>query len=390
MTPKTQNKAPETKQGIPAMSAKSYTRIVFFFAALLLLLSAFQNFAIACPPICPPCYAWNGSRCVNMCDTGQYCCDGTCCNNGTTCCSGHCCDPDSCMTCQNKNCKSTCNPSIEYCCEGTCIPYEQWCCDGTPCDTECCGDECCSSSEKCCSDTDNDYCCGQDETCCDGSCCNSATELCCDGTCCDSATEYCCDGTCCQLDEECCDGTCCDPDICEECVGGQCPVCGGRPGEVCCNGTCCDTDQVCCEGTCCDKVWTKETIDSDIEPCSDCDNDSCYGTSTEIESYEKCLNVGVGSGEHCECTNTWQPVGYRYNCMINWDVTKMLWCAAQGAWCVVECAISGFDPATCANCLAGIDCCGGPCERCDFVEECEKDPFAYIEVEKLVFSSFGC
>jgi hypothetical protein len=235
------------------MSVKSHKRIVVSFAALLLLLSAIQNLATACPPQCPPCYWWNGSRCVNMCDTGQYCCEGNCCNNGTTCCSGHCCDPDSCMTCQNKNCKFRCDPSSEYCCEGTCIPYEQWCCDGTPCDTECCGDECCSSSEKCCSDTDNDYCCSQDETCCDGSCCDSATELCCDGTCCDSATEYCCDGTCCQLDEECCDGTCCDPDMCEECVGGQCLVCGGRPGEVCCNGTCCTPDQCCDNGTCVDK-----------------------------------------------------------------------------------------------------------------------------------------
>jgi len=227
-----------------------------------------------------------------MCDTGQYCCDGTCCNNGTTCCSGHCCDPDSCMTCQNKNCKFRCDPSSEYCCEGTCIPYEQWCCDGTPCDTECCGDECCSSSEKCCSDTDNDYCCSQDETCCDGSCCDSATELCCDGTCCDSATEYCCDGTCCQLDEECCDGTCCDPDMCEECVGGQCLVCGGRPGEVCCNGTCCDPDQVCCDGTCepkCEEIIVDSTTchgtSYNCNESCDLGWDYCYPISTTI-AYE--------------------------------------------------------------------------------------------------------
>ena len=86
----------------------------------------------------------------------------------------------------------------------------------------------------------------------------------------------------------------------------------------------------------------------------------------------------------------WQPVGYRYNCMINWDVGMLLWCAAQGAWCVVECSVSGFDPATCANCLAGIDCCGGPCGICDFVEECEKNPFTRLEVKEAVFSSFGC
>ena len=77
--------------------------------------------------------------------------------------------------------------------------------------------------------------------------------------------------------------------------------------------------------------------------------------------------------------------------MINWDVTKLLWCAAKGGWCIAVCIVT-MNPASCANCLCTteLDCCSGPCERCDFVEECEKDPFAYIEVEKLVFSSFGC
>jgi hypothetical protein len=188
----------------------------------------------------------------------------------------------------------------------------------------------------------------------------------------------------------------CDPDKCETCVDGSCQVCGGDPNKFCCDGSCCDpVTQVCCDGSCCDKVWTKETIDSSIEPCSSCEysigEPMCDGTTTELESYEKCLNVGVGQGEHCECTNTWQPVGFIYNCTINWDVDKMAWCLLQGAWCVAECYLFR-DPAGCANCLMefSIDCCPGGCEICDFVEKCEKNPYSYVEEEELVFSSFGC
>ncbi|MBW8000992.1 MAG: hypothetical protein FVQ80_03100 [Planctomycetes bacterium] len=115
----------------------------------------------------------------------------------------------------------------------------------------------------------------------------------------------------------------------------------------------------------------------------------CVGSAAVTPSYETCLNVGVGSGEHVICNETLQPVGYLYSCTEDWDVTKLLWCAAQGAWCVVECSISGFDPATCANCLAGVsDCCSGSCAICDFIESC--DPSDPIELETYVFTGFGC
>jgi len=225
--------------------------------------------------------------------------------------------------------------------------------------------------------------CGAGQTCCSGSCCSGS---CCDNkTCYDPDTKRCCHygtGQTCDKNKQCCDGDCCDPDKCESCVDGECKVCGGDPNYFC------------CDGSCCDKVWTKETINSDTEPCSDCEyslgEPMCDGTTTEMGSYEKCLNVGVGQGEHCQCNQEWQVVGYKYPCQINWDVSKLVWCAAQCVCCAVECALSGFDPATCGNCLAGVDCCGGPCGICDFVETCEKNPFIQFEQEKYVFSSFDC
>ncbi len=210
---------------------------------------------------------------------------------------------------------------------------------------------------------------------CQGGCynpCNNCVSCSCVWDC--TPTQFCCNDTCCNAGQNCCGGSCCS--------------------NTCCNGICCSAGQACCNGSCCDKVWTKETIDSYIEPCSSCDNDAtpiCDGTTKELGSYDTCLNVGVGQGEHCECTMALLPVGYIYNCKINWDVTKLLWCAAQGIECAIECAGSGFDAYTCAQCLVGIDDCGtGFMEFCDFVEECEKNPFTGLEWKEGVFSSFGC
>ena len=181
--------------------------------------------------------------------------------------------------------------------------------------------------------------------------------------------------------EHCVGGECksrCNPNLCEHCVDGSCQVCGGDP------------NQVCCDAWCCYKVWTKETTTAFDQSCPACSNYywGCVGSSRIQPSYEYCLNVGVGQGEHCECHESYQTVGYIYSCKANWDVAKLLWCAAQGAWCVVECAVSGFDPSTCANCLAGIDCGGGFMEICDFVESC--DPYDPSEVHDRVFTGFDC
>jgi len=137
---------------------------VTILVAALLLLPIFARPTAACVPQCPPCYYYDydDKRCKWGCGSGQFCCDGTCCNSGTTCCDGSCCHPEYCQTCQNKQCKSTCDPDTEYCCDGTCCDWEQWCCDGTCCDPDncewCVGGQCqvCGGDpDKCC---DNGTC----------------------------------------------------------------------------------------------------------------------------------------------------------------------------------------------------------------------------------------
>ncbi len=162
-----------------------------------------------------------------------------------------------------------------------------------------------------------------------------------------------------------------------------CKPCGGDP------------NQKCCDGSCCYKVWTKETVASSTVPCPSCGSEGvdCGGTTTELESYEKCLNVGVGQGEHCECTDTWQPVGHEYPCMINWDIDAMQSCAEELLLCIPSCIGVLFEPASCADCLcnASVECCGGgECEVCDFIEDCIKDPLTIVPQKRVVFSSFGC
>ena len=208
----------------------------------LLLLSDCAKPRAACPPQCPPCYWWDGSGCEWDCDTGEFCCDGTCCSTGTTCCQGSCCHPDDCETCQGSKCKSTCNLETQHCCGGTCIAWEKWCCDGTPCD------------RPCCTDTDTDYCCPQGKPCCDGSCCDPCDcEECVDGSCVDicdpDECEVCQDGSCvdrCPLYEFCleCDGSgnClskCNSDLCQVCINDECIVCGVLNQSHCClDGEC--------------------------------------------------------------------------------------------------------------------------------------------------------
>lgn len=108
----------------------------------------------------------------------------------------------------------------------------QTCCNGTCCDSDdCCNDEICCTGQKCCTDLGS-YCC-------------DSNQICCDGTCCDQGWRCCYGGYCCEGDKWCCMGSCCEPDLCEECVGGQCKVCGGDPTQCCDNGTCinkCDPD----------------------------------------------------------------------------------------------------------------------------------------------------
>jgi hypothetical protein len=152
MTPNAPNKAFIIKQSSPAMSTKSYKRVVLFLAGAFLLLSPIQNFVGACPPQCPPCYYWNGSRCVWGCASGYFCCNYKCCKNGNSCCNNQtCCNTDNCYKCQGSNCVSECDPDTQYCCGGTCCSNDN-CCTNGQCLSTCWTPESVPASAEVCPD----------------------------------------------------------------------------------------------------------------------------------------------------------------------------------------------------------------------------------------------
>ena len=117
----------------------------------------------------------------------------------------------------------------------------------------------------------------------------------------------------------------------------------------------------------------------------------CDGTIvTQQQSYDSCLNVGVGSGEHCECNEEEQVVGKKYTCQEDWDWSMMASCAFEAVLCFFQCVGVYADPASCADCLGmlELDCCGGDtCHICDFLESCE--PLYPEEIKDNVFTDFG-
>jgi len=165
-------------------------------------------------------------------------------------------------------------------------------------------------------------------------------------------------------------------------VDGSCKVCDGDPNKSC------------CEGSCCDKVWTKEThtaIDESCPTVADCAELGCDGIKvTDQQSYDSCLNVGVGEGEHCECNEEEQVVGKKYTCEEDWDWSMMATCAFEAAICFFQCVGAYADPASCSDCLGmlQLECCGGDtCHICDFLESC--DPLYPEDIKKPVFINFG-
>jgi hypothetical protein len=269
----------------------------------------------------------------------------------------HDCNCHGCWKCENGGCVWRC-VSGQQCCNDHCINCDSQQCMG------------CGSSGGCqygCDPNDCHECDGH------GNCVSKCPtgEICCDGSCCKGS---------------CCNGQCCASDACKSCVGESCKVCGGDPNQKCCNGECCG------------KVWTTHT-EAISTFCPSCGNGPpgggpCGGTTTEIGSYEYCVMAEASQGGHCQCNMEMQVVGYTYPCMINWDISRILWCAGRGSWCAAVC-ISTWptgSPEPCARCLAGAgtDCCPNGCEVCDFVTACEKNPYDGEEQTSVVFTGFGC
>ncbi len=112
------------------------------------------------------------------------------------------------------------------CGDGHCCANSEKCCSSTCCDRltnpSCCGNHCCTNSQKCCGDN-----------------CCSSSETCCGSTCCSKSNPNCCGDHCCTDDQKCCGSTCCDTD-----------------SPNCCGNHCCTNKQKCCGNTCCDSGTT--------------------------------------------------------------------------------------------------------------------------------------
>jgi len=326
---------------------------------LVLLVSILRATAMACPPPdCPACYS--GSSCT-VWDCGAT---GNCCND--SCCYSDCC-----------NNMTVCCPSGQNCCNNSCC--ENACCVGGCCTSStdrCCGTGCCDNSNECCGGT----CCSPGYTC----CCGSDNQNCCEGECCG--------GT------QCCGaipgGHCCEDTICyNESLGQTC--CGYGDGTVCynnrecCNGGCCPEGQYCCDDDCTDDCWTKTWVASVNEDCA-CDG-GCPGNDVTIAGYYVCDASGPGEGGgRCGCVDEYTIVGVSYPCDINWNVTRILECAASVGLVIAECTPSSpaYNPAGCANTLimGKYLCVGDVCDT--FIEGCEEDDDNPSVERKTVFKYF--
>lgn len=320
--------------------------------SILLLLVCFLLSGLTMPAIaCPPPYC---GSCCHWVSTGPGPSDGYCdLNLGAECgdCQGGCYNP--CNNCVSCSCEWDCSPT-QYCCTDSgdyCCESSETCCEGSCCINVCCNGICCGLSwEICCNGTccDIGNCCN-DETCCapGGDCCTDAD----DAYCC-YAGLTCCQGNCCDpFDEICCEGDCCDKDLCEECVDGECKVCGGDPDLKCCfppwrscnnrcelelTGACATSNNEDCPSCYpgdCSATTTKVYTGNDVYSCKyhgcpgDCVSDDDVLCYTEY----KCKNWFSPNEEQC----LWHPIMQYYMCFPR---------EGHPEWRCDMCELDGDDP----------------------------------------------
>lgn len=259
---------------------------------------------------------------AQVCDLGQFVCDGECCPNANNCCGGDTCCPP-----------GQCNQTEGVCCESF------------------------------------EFACGTD----DNTCCNSAEEKCCDGICisrnlcCPSLPdcgpcEACVEGSCrttCATNEECCTATVAAPFCAECCDVEDCPICWVCDLGTCvqngfeCGTGCCQLDNNCCGDVCCPSSQCNEEADVCCLPtefaCGAGDN-ACCDIQTEKCCDGECISAGLCCPSLPDC-----PEG--------------LTC------CEGVCEDLQNDPTNCgacaADCSAGLLCCQGVCRECCDNENCD-------------------
>jgi hypothetical protein len=94
----------------------------------------------------------------------------------------------------------------------------------------------------------------------------------------------------------------------------------------------------------------------------------CYGTTESVESYSKCVPATTGQSGLTRCTSKQAVIGYMYVCDdADWDVSKIISCAAGAGACGLMCSIPNL---ACVLCLiAEVGGCGLD-GVCGFVESC--------------------
>jgi hypothetical protein len=208
-------------------------------------------------------------------------------------------------------------------------------------------------------------------TSCDGICVNGSCVANCDQSHCltcknDSCQSSCGSGlTCCPSSPW---GSCCNPNLCQECVGGECKVCGGRPCESCVNGKCkvCDgnPNQVCCQGACTGSCYHIETKQEVLGDCyCDAYTSSCAGSNPE---YPGCRVV--------ETTNTLKSGGpgqTEYSLAGTGVVMKIYQCDTQIDYLGLIVCAELYNIVCLAQCIqAGEDCAHGDCTGIDDCYTC--------------------
>jgi hypothetical protein len=206
------------------------------------------------------------------------------------------------------------------------------------------------------------------------------------------ATEYCflgqkcCNGRCLpNCNGECCGPGCCNLDLCQRCVGNDhCVVCNNDSTKFCCNGNCCTNGNCCVNGQCSSTCYGFVWISGSDRTCPACSGGGCTGTAEHRDGYYEWQEASSG---FCKSPTKKQIIGHVFTCTNDWDVAKLLECAAEATLCADICrnAHDRLGYAACAACisLAGIACALDPCH---LMTECyawsdPQSPAVPIEVD---------
>jgi len=134
--------------------------------------------------------------------------------------------------------------------------------------------------------------------------------------------------------------------------------------------------------------WWKELIVEPAQPCAACVLYTCPGSTKALVQYYKCSVAAHGEIGKTQCFQfNQQEVGRLYSCTIDWDIAKIVACAAGVATCVIVCTGAEVDLPLCVACLVGIG--AGCAAGCSLAEGCVKDPDVSSAIRRDVFSNLA-